>query len=127
MRDEETGIDWPGSVDLDMDVNYLGAEVFVGKTSSDVFPTFPAGTKVGDVILDPPKVPASEEDRGRVRWASFVKAFQLRNVGPEGSAPYATFAFKSIYFLPSCTPHPPAGDTGGVNTGVLAKIPKLVE
>ena len=119
--------DWPRSSDLAMDVNRLGADVFVGKTSSDIFPTFPEGTTVGDVIGNPPRVSASEEDKGRVRWASFVNAFQLKNVGPEDSAPYASFAFKSIYFLPSCTPHPPAGDTGGPNTGILAKIPKLVK
>jgi len=126
MFDGETGIDWPRPSDLNMPVSDLAA-VFVGNTSSDIFPTFPAGTTVGDVVGNPPRVSASEEDRGRVRWASFVNAFHLRNVGPEGSAPYATFAFKSIYFLPSCTPHPPAGDTGGPNTGILAKIPKLVK
>ena len=126
-KDEEGNVirAWPSDSDLAMDANLLGANCFVGGTSSDRFSTFPAGTTVGQVISG--AVPASEEDKGRVRWASFVNAFQLKNVGPEGSAPYATFAFKSIYFLPSCKPHPPAGDTGGPNTGILAKIPKLVK
>jgi hypothetical protein len=130
MHHAEKGIDWPSAADLNEPVGEL-QRYFVGSTSSDLFPTFPAGTTVGDVIgnppPNPPRVSASEEDRGRVRWASFVKTFELRNVGSPTSAPYATLAQKSIYFLPSCTPHPPVGDTGGPNTGILAKIPKLVK
>jgi len=33
---------------------------------------------------------------------------------------------KTIYFAPNCTPSEPGGRTGGVNYGVLAKIPVLV-
>jgi hypothetical protein len=51
----------------------------------------------------------------------------LKNVGPADNAPYATFAKKSIYFLPSCKAHEPRGNTGGENFGVLAEIPVLVD
>jgi len=60
---------------------------------------------------------------GQARWTDFVNTFNLKNV--DGSpAPYAK---KSIYFLPDCTPHVPAGASGGENFGILAKIPVLVE
>ena len=56
-------------------------------------------------------------------WNSFVTHFNLKNV--EGAT--ATYAKKSIYFLPNCTPHIPAGNTGGENFGILARIPVLVK
>lgn len=60
---------------------------------------------------------------GMVRWDSFVQAFGLKNV--DGTpAPYEK---KGIYFLPDCTPHDPAGLTGGKNFGILAEIPVLVD
>ncbi len=55
-------------------------------------------------------------------WDDFVSHFNLKNV--DGIT--ATYAQKSIYFLPSCEPHEPSGSTGGPNFGVLAKIPVLV-
>jgi hypothetical protein len=120
MHHTEKGIDWPSATDLSERVGDL-QDYFVGSTSSDLFPVHLSDLRVGDVFNQ------GTEDAGRVRWASFVKTFDLRNVGSSTSAPYATLAQKSIYFLPSCTPHPPVGDTGGPNTGILAKIPKLVE
>ena len=63
------------------------------------------------------------EPDGQVRWSSFATHFNLQNVDGS-SAPYQK---KSIYFLPDCTPHEPAGQTGGENFGVLAEIPVLVE
>jgi hypothetical protein len=66
---------------------------------------------------------SSSSENGAVRWASFVDHFSLQNV--DGSpAPYAK---KSIYFKPDCTPHLPAGTSGGANFGILAEIPVLVE
>jgi hypothetical protein len=60
---------------------------------------------------------------GQVRWNDFVSHFNLQNV--DGNpAPYAK---KSIYFSPDCTPHIPAGTSGGENFGILAKIPVLVQ
>ena len=60
---------------------------------------------------------------GQDRWIDFVEHFNMQNV--DGSpAPYAK---KSIYFLPDCTYHEPAGLSGGENFGILAKIPVLVE
>jgi Flp pilus assembly protein TadG len=65
---------------------------------------------------------SSDSPDGQARWSSFVAHFKLQNV--DGSpAPYAK---KSIYFLPSCTPHDPKGVSGGENFGILAKIPVLV-
>jgi hypothetical protein len=126
MNDPESQTHWPASEDLNMPVSDLQS-YFVGKNSSDTFPSFDEGITVGAVFYeettDQNKV---KEDKGRVRWASFVRRFNLRNVGPGDSAPHATFAEKSIYFLPSCKPHEPKGSTGGDNFGVLAKIPVLV-
>jgi hypothetical protein len=63
----------------------------------------------------------SNHPDGQVRWDSFVQSFNLQNL--DGSP--AAYAGKSIYFLPDCTNHQPAGRTGGENFGVLAKIPVL--
>jgi len=38
----------------------------------------------------------------------------------------APYQKKAIYFKPECVAHDPAGRTGGVNFGILAKIPVLV-
>jgi Flp pilus assembly protein TadG len=57
-------------------------------------------------------------------WDSFVGHFQLRDVL---NGTNATYEDKTIYFLPDCTPHVPAGITGGQNFGILAKIPVLVK
>ena len=67
---------------------------------------------------------------GKVRWASFIRHFNLKNVivnedGDEVAKP-APFAKMSIYFLPDCSGHELAGRTGGENFGVLAEIPVLV-
>jgi len=67
---------------------------------------------------------------GKVRWASFIRQFNLKNVivtedGEEVAKP-APYAIKSIYFLPDCSAHELAGRTGGENFGVFAKIPALV-
>jgi len=55
-------------------------------------------------------------------WDDFVTYFNLKNVDDDT----ATYAKKSIYFLPDCTPHEIAGRTGGQNFGLLAKYPVLV-
>jgi Flp pilus assembly protein TadG len=123
MSDSETGPDWPSASELDTLVQDL-EPYFVGGGPSDVFPSFPAGTTVRSVFSGST---GNAEDSGRVRWASFVHRFNLRNVGPGDSAPYATFAFKSIYFLPSCTPHERVGTSKGENYGILALIPVLVK
>ena len=56
-------------------------------------------------------------------WSSFVDTFNLKDVLNEIDAFYED---KTIYFLPDCSPHKTAGNTGGFDFGVLAKIPKLV-
>ncbi|RPJ56537.1 MAG: hypothetical protein EHM23_23245 [Acidobacteria bacterium] len=60
---------------------------------------------------------------GQARWGEFVDYFKLKNV--DGTP--APWDAKSIYFLPDCNPHGPAGRSGGENFGILAKIPVLVE
>jgi Flp pilus assembly protein TadG len=60
---------------------------------------------------------------GECCWNDFVSHFRLENADGTPS-PYAK---KSIYFLPDCNPHEPAGDSGGENFGILAKIPVLVD
>ena len=62
-------------------------------------------------------------NNGTQRWNSFVNHFNLQN----SNGTLAPFAKKSIYFKPDCTPHEPAGVSGGQNFGILAKIPVLVE
>jgi hypothetical protein len=52
-----------------------------------------------------------------------VQYFKLRDVLNNS---FATYEDKTIYFLPDCTPHDPAGTSGGENYGILAKIPVLV-
>ena len=56
-------------------------------------------------------------------WDSFVQNFQLRDVLNNS---YAIYENQTIYFLPDCSPHIPAGMTGGQNFGILAKVPVLV-
>jgi len=65
---------------------------------------------------------SSSNADGQQRWASFVSHFNLKN--QDGTpAPYQK---KAIYFKPDCAPHIPTGRTGGVNFGILAKIPVIV-
>jgi hypothetical protein len=64
-----------------------------------------------------------EEEAGKVRWASFVNHFKLKNVD-NSAAPYAK---KSMYFLPSCKDEKVTGPSGNGVFGILAKIPVLVE
>ena len=72
---------------------------------------------------------ASPDDA--TRWNSFVAYFKLTSPVDEKNplAPLtaATKQQKTIYFLPDCTPHEPAGSTGGKNYGILSKIPVLVQ
>ena len=110
--------DWPSDADLDLKVTDL-KPFFVGQKTNDLFPTFADDPKVGAVFGD------DTIESGKVRWASFVKRFELKNVGDP--APYAPFAQKSIYFLPDCTLHEPKGGSQGKNFGILAKYPVLVD
>jgi Flp pilus assembly protein TadG len=65
---------------------------------------------------------SNNDPDGQVRWNSFVGRFNLQDV--DGTpCPYEK---KSIYFLPDCTYHEPAGVSGGENFGILAKVPVLV-
>jgi hypothetical protein len=66
---------------------------------------------------------ASSDSDGQERWNSFVEHFNLKNVDDMN----ATYAQKSIYFLPDCTPHERVGTSEGQNFGILAEIPVLVD
>jgi hypothetical protein len=82
----------------------------------------------GDAIIttaeeDLSKETAAREEAGKVRWASFVNHFKLKNVD-DTPAPYAK---KSMYFLPSCKDEKITGPSGNGVFGILAKIPVLVE
>jgi hypothetical protein len=110
--------DWPNNDTLDELVADL-EPYFVGEGPNDSFPVFPVGTKVGD----PGVFGGDTVESGQVRWASFVKHFELKNADDN----YATFAKKSLYFLPDCTPHELVGTTQGENFGVMARIPVLVD
>jgi hypothetical protein len=72
---------------------------------------------------DPPPWCAGEEDPDQCIWDSFVGHYGL--VGADGQP--AAYQAKTIFFLKSCEDHPPEGTTGGVNFGILAEIPVLVD
>lgn len=57
-------------------------------------------------------------------WSSFVDHFKLKEIV---DATASEARQKTVYFQPDCTPHAPAGTTGGSNFGVLAKRPVLVK
>jgi hypothetical protein len=67
---------------------------------------------------------ATGKTAGQQCWNEFVTAFNLQDVLNNSPAFYED---KTIYFLPDCTPHVPAGITGGQNFGILARIPVLVK
>ncbi|MDW7711807.1 MAG: TadG family pilus assembly protein [Deferrisomatales bacterium] len=60
-------------------------------------------------------------------WGEFADAFGLRTYNDVSVGTLsASDLQKTMYFLPSCEVHEPAGNTGGANFGVLARIPVLV-
>lgn len=79
-----------------------------------------APARMGDWACSTP-APTTGAER-EACWGEFVSHFNLRN-SDDAAAPYAS---KSIYFVPDCSPHEPAGRTGGENFGMLARYPALV-
>jgi len=67
---------------------------------------------------------ATTKEAGQTCWSEFVQAFGLRDVLNQSPAFYED---KTIYFIPDCKPHVPAGLTGGQNFGILARVPVLVQ
>ena len=67
------------------------------------------------------------ENMNRQCFQEFATAFNMADWEdtPLASVPDAANK-KAIYFAPDCSPHIPSGRTGGVNFGVLARIPVLV-
>ena len=64
-------------------------------------------------------------------WSHFADNFQLKNlvdVEEDGDLVFGTapYAKHSIYFAPNCDIHQSGGNTGGVNFGVRADIPVIV-
>lgn len=64
-----------------------------------------------------------EYEQAMANWDCFVDHYNMVNT----DGYMAPLANKSLYFMPDCTPHEPAGKTGGSNFGVLARSPVLVE
>ena len=61
-------------------------------------------------------------------WYDFVDHFYLVNYQEVSISTFSLSDLnKTMFFLPSCDPHPPTGGTGGSNFGVLAKLPVLVK
>jgi hypothetical protein len=60
----------------------------------------------------------------QARWTDFATYFNLRN--EDGSLATVAPGDFTIYLHQDCEPHEPTGGTGGVNYGVMAKIPVLV-
>lgn len=114
-------IECPGNT-MDRCARFVGAVTvnIVWITGAEDDPTF----SDAPWVMENPRTGAtwfSSDSNGQARWDSFVQNFNLQNV--DGSpTPYIK---KSIYFLPGCNDHKPAGRTGGENFGILAKIPVL--
>jgi hypothetical protein len=75
---------------------------------------------------------SSDDPDGKVRWNSFVDAFDIRAAPGSGLAYWADppgdngYRSNTIYFSPSCEPQTPVGGSGGANFGIRAEIPVLV-
>ncbi|MFO8241249.1 MAG: pilus assembly protein TadG-related protein [Dissulfuribacterales bacterium] len=72
---------------------------------------------------------SSTDPDASARWNSFADYFNLQTT--DGLITWERLkegnVAKTIFFLPDCTPHEPAGVSGGQNFGILAKIPVLVQ
>lgn len=66
---------------------------------------------------------SSSDPNGQVRWNSFVRYFNLRDL----NGALVSYQKKAVYFVPDCHPQEPRGRTGGENFGILAKIPVLAK
>ncbi|MEJ2402973.1 MAG: pilus assembly protein TadG-related protein [Candidatus Thiodiazotropha sp.] len=75
---------------------------------------------------------SSDDEDGRVRWNSFVEAFEIRSAPGSELAYWADppgdngYRASTIYFSPSCEPQTPVGGSGGGNFGIRAEVPVLV-
>jgi hypothetical protein len=60
------------------------------------------------------------------RWAEFAQHFNLRDEDGRLAPPPGGGDF-NVYMHPNCDFMEPAGGTGGINYGVLARVPVLVQ
>jgi Flp pilus assembly protein TadG len=61
-------------------------------------------------------------------WQEFASNFNLETAdGTSVGDLTPSDLQRTMYFLPSCEPQEPAGITGGVNFGILAEVPVLVQ
>jgi Flp pilus assembly protein TadG len=61
-------------------------------------------------------------------WSEFGTEFNLQTAnGTSVGTLTPSDLQKTMFFLPSCEAHEPAGNTGGQNFGVLARVPVLVD
>lgn len=79
---------------------------------------YPEGTTAADL---------TEVERQEA-WHEFADAFNLRTADDTSVGDLTVSDLqKTIFFRPDCSYHEPLGTTGGINFGVLARIPVLVQ
>jgi hypothetical protein len=119
--------------------NVKGCMEIVGATTLRVVlitDTFPAtGEKKYDDIPpvmgepgDPNPFRKDPNLSGEENWINFVEKFDL-HIDRILATDLEDLGYyqKTVYALPSCEFQPPAGKTGGSNTGIMAAIPVLVK
>lgn len=75
----------------------------------------------------PPDINALNDSQRQQCWQEFGDHFGLRTADGTSVGDLRSQELdKTVFFLPSCEPHEPRGNTGGENYGVLARIPVLV-
>jgi hypothetical protein len=117
-------------IDCGDDISIGNCMTVVGAVEINVLWITESGT--GQVSLDQPgnfpirmgSWSCSSPTNGTTCWSEFTAYFGLEDWGDNPVGPPVK---KSMYFHPDCTPHIPAGRTGGENFGILAKIPVLVK
>jgi len=117
-------------IDCGEDMSIGNCMTVVGAVEINVLWITESGT--GQVRLDQPgnfpirmgSWTCTQPTNGATCWNEFTAYFGLQDWGGN---PVGPPQHKSMYFHPDCTPHIPAGRTGGENFGILAKIPVLVK
>jgi hypothetical protein len=104
---------WPDATERAVTDLEVLKSYYVGRNDGDLFPT---QAELDANYTDP-------WENGKVRWASFVRRFNLLNADDQP----ASWQHKAIYFMPQCDYHEPEGTSQGENYGVLARVPVLVD
>jgi hypothetical protein len=110
--------------DSGTDPQWLDVPLEMHGTSDGVIPDWTCSHKTAPEI----EVADLTEAQRQACFYEFGAAFDLLradDVPLDGLTP--SDVQKTMFFRPDCSPHELAGRTGGINTGVLAKIPVLVQ